>query len=43
MVRETIATLVKFWVSVRDMKNMSIVSLSCEDHVIVLLDHVTIM
>jgi phosphatidylinositol 4-kinase len=28
VVRETIATLIKFWVSVRDMKNTSIVSLS---------------
>ena len=34
VVRETIETLIKFWLSVRDMKNTSIVSLSCEDHVI---------
>ena len=41
VVRETVATLIKFWVSVRDMKNASIVSLSCEDHVICGSYHVT--
>ena len=40
VVRETVATLIKFWQSVRDMKNTSIVSLSGEDHVI---SHVTVM
>ena len=40
VVRETVATLIKFWQSVRDMKNTSIVSLSGEDHVI---SHVTVV